>query len=65
VTPPDARVNTCATRRSGLKRDNGDALRKDILSVGNTPETMDSYRADAGRDPEAEAEALLRRRGLH
>jgi len=63
VAPPDARVNTCATRRSGLKRDNGDAFRKDILSVGNTREPMDSYRADSGRDPEVEA--LLRRRGLH
>lgn len=48
--------------RGGLKRENGDAFRKDILSVGNTREPMDSYRAYAGRDPEVEA--LLRRRGL-
>lgn len=49
--------------RGGLKRENGDAFRKEILSVGNTREPMDSYRAFRGGEPQVEA--LLRRRGLN
>ena len=48
--------------RGGLDRANGDAFRKEILSVGNTREPMHSWRAWAGRDPKVEA--LLKRRGL-
>lgn len=49
-------------QRGGLTRENGDAVRREVFSVGNTREPMESYRAFAGRDPEVEA--LLKRRGL-
>jgi len=48
--------------RGGLTRENGEAFRKEILSVGNTRDTMESYRAYAGRDPQVDG--LLKRRGL-
>jgi peptidyl-dipeptidase Dcp len=49
-------------QRGGLTRENGDAVRREVFSVGNTREPMESYRAFAGRDPEVDA--LLKRRGL-
>lgn len=48
--------------RGGLTRENGDAVRREVYSVGNTREPMESYRAFAGRDPQVDA--LLKRRGL-
>lgn len=51
-----------AQERGGLNRDNGDALRRAVLSVGNSRDPMDSYRDLMGREPIVEP--LLRRRGL-
>ncbi|WP_333608873.1 M3 family metallopeptidase [Arsukibacterium sp.] len=48
--------------RGGLTRENGDHYRKNILEVGNTRPTMDSYRAFRGQDPSTDG--LLIRRGL-
>ncbi len=46
----------------GLTRENGDRLRKHVLSRGGSAEAMDLYRAFAGREPSLEP--LLARRGL-
>jgi len=46
----------------GLTRENGDHYRKNILSVGNSRPTMDSYKAFRGQEPTTDA--LLIRRGL-
>lgn len=46
----------------GLRRENGQRFRDELLSRGRTREPMDSYRAFRGRDPEITP--LLRRRGL-
>jgi peptidyl-dipeptidase Dcp len=48
--------------RGGLTRENGDHYRKNILEVGNSRPTMDSYKAFRGEEPTTDA--LLIRRGL-
>ncbi|KKO44955.1 dipeptidyl carboxypeptidase II [Arsukibacterium ikkense] len=48
--------------RGGLTRENGDHYRKNILEVGNSRPTMDSYKAFRGQEPTTDA--LLIRRGL-
>jgi peptidyl-dipeptidase Dcp len=49
-------------QNGGLTRENGDRLRKYILSRGGSVEAMDLYRQFTGRDPVLEP--LLERRGL-
>ncbi|OLT11285.1 hypothetical protein BJF78_27240 [Pseudonocardia sp. CNS-139] len=46
----------------GLRRENGDAFRRELLSRGGSVDPMDAYRAFRGRDPELAP--LLIRRGL-
>lgn len=46
----------------GLSRENGDHLRKTVLSRGNTEDAMKIYREFLGREPYVEP--LLERRGL-
>ncbi|WP_300008144.1 M3 family metallopeptidase [Pseudonocardia sp.] len=46
----------------GLRRENGDAFRRALLSRGGAVDPMDAYRAFRGRDPEIGP--LLTRRGL-
>jgi peptidyl-dipeptidase Dcp len=46
----------------GLTRENGDRLRKTLLSRGGSDDAMNLYRAFTGRDPVIEP--LLKRRGL-
>ncbi len=48
--------------KGGLKLENGNAWRKEVLSVGNTRPPMESYKAFRGAEPTTEA--LLIRRGL-
>ncbi|SEA87221.1 M3 family metallopeptidase [Alkalimonas amylolytica] len=48
--------------RGGLTRENGDHYRKNILEVGNTRPTMESYIQFRGQEPTTDA--LLIRRGL-
>jgi peptidyl-dipeptidase Dcp len=48
--------------RGGLTRENGDHYRKNILEVGNSRPTMESYKAFRGEEPTTDA--LLIRRGL-
>lgn len=49
-------------KNGGLTRENGDHYRKNILAVGNSRPTMDSYKAFRGQEPTTDA--LLIRRGL-
>ncbi|MCB5228372.1 M3 family metallopeptidase [Alishewanella sp. 16-MA] len=49
-------------KNGGLTRENGDHYRKNILEVGNSRPTMDSYKAFRGQEPTTDA--LLIRRGL-
>ncbi len=46
----------------GLRRESGDALRREVLSRGYTVDPMTAYRAFRGRDPSVQP--LLERRGL-
>jgi peptidyl-dipeptidase Dcp len=46
----------------GLRRENGDTFRRELLSRGGAVDPMDAYRAFRGRDPELAP--LLTRRGL-
>ena len=46
----------------GLRRENGDAFRRELLSRGGAVDPMEAYRAFRGRDPEIAP--LLARRGL-
>ncbi|OLT00966.1 hypothetical protein BJF90_06525 [Pseudonocardia sp. CNS-004] len=46
----------------GLRRENGDTFRRELLSRGGAVDPMDAYRAFRGRDPELAP--LLVRRGL-
>ncbi|TWF77322.1 peptidyl-dipeptidase Dcp [Pseudonocardia hierapolitana] len=46
----------------GLRRENGDVFRRELLSRGGAVDPMDAYRAFRGRDPELAP--LLTRRGL-
>jgi Zn-dependent oligopeptidases len=46
----------------GLRRENGDAFRRELLSRGGSVDPMAAYRAFRGRDPEIAP--LLARRGL-
>jgi peptidyl-dipeptidase Dcp len=48
--------------RGGLRRENGDAFRKRLLSVGGSVDPLAAFRAVRGRD--ADPGPLLRRRGL-
>ncbi|RTL61897.1 MAG: M3 family peptidase [Pseudonocardiaceae bacterium] len=50
------------TENGGLRRENGDAFRRALLSRGGSVEPMEAYRAFRGRDPEIAP--LLARRGL-
>jgi len=50
------------TENGGLRRDNGEAFRRELLSRGGSVEPMAAYRAFRGRDPEIGP--LLARRGL-
>ena len=49
-------------KNGGLTRENGDHYRKNILAVGNSRPTMESYKAFRGQEPTTGA--LLIRRGL-
>lgn len=49
-------------KERGLTRENGDHLRKSVLSKGNTEDAMKIYRDFLGREPYVEP--LLKRRGL-
>jgi peptidyl-dipeptidase Dcp len=46
----------------GLRRENGDTFRRELLSRGGAADPMEAYRAFRGRDPEIAP--LLARRGL-
>ncbi|MHA6792036.1 M3 family metallopeptidase [Pseudonocardia bannensis] len=46
----------------GLRRENGDTFRRELLSRGGSVDAMEAYRAFRGRDPEIAP--LLARRGL-
>ena len=46
----------------GLRRENGDRFRREVLSRGGAVDAMEAYRAFRGRDPEIAP--LLARRGL-
>jgi peptidyl-dipeptidase Dcp len=46
----------------GLRRENGDRFRRELLSRGGSVDPMEAYRAFRGRDPELAP--LLTRRGL-
>ena len=46
----------------GLRRENGDAFRELLLSVGGSVDPLAAFRAVRGRD--ADPGPLLRRRGL-
>ena len=49
-------------QQGGLKLENGQNYRKNILSVGNSRPPMESYKAFRGQEPTTDA--LLIRRGL-
>ena len=46
----------------GLRRENGEAFRRTLLSRGGSVDPMEAYRAFRGRDPDLGP--LLARRGL-
>jgi peptidyl-dipeptidase Dcp len=46
----------------GLRRENGETFRRELLSRGGSVDPMEAYRAFRGRDPEIGP--LLVRRGL-
>jgi peptidyl-dipeptidase Dcp len=50
------------TENGGLRRENGDVFRRELLSRGGAVDPMEAYRAFRGRDPEIAP--LLARRGL-
>jgi peptidyl-dipeptidase Dcp len=50
------------TDNGGLRRENGDLFRKELLSRGGTVDPMEAFAAVRGRGPSTEP--LLRRRGL-
>lgn len=50
------------TEHGGLRRENGDHFRRELLSQGSVRDPLESYRSFRGRD--AEVEPLLSRRGL-
>ena len=50
------------TENGGLRRENGEVFRRELLARGGAVEPMDAYRAFRGRDPEIGP--LLARRGL-
>jgi len=50
------------TENGGLKRENGERFRTELLSRGNTRDPLESYGIFRGR--EARIEPLLVRRGL-
>jgi peptidyl-dipeptidase Dcp len=50
------------TENGGLRRENGEVFRRELLAHGGAVEPMDAYRAFRGRDPEIGP--LLARRGL-
>jgi peptidyl-dipeptidase Dcp len=58
----DADAVTWFEERGGLERENGEHLRRTVLSRGGTAEATDLYRDFRGRD--AVIEPLLERRGL-
>ncbi|TDE10623.1 M3 family metallopeptidase [Jiangella asiatica] len=50
------------TENGGLKRENGDHFRRELLSRGGSVDPMEAFRTFRGRDPQIEP--LLERRGL-
>ncbi len=50
------------TEHGGLRRENGERFRRELLAHGGAVDPMDAYRAFRGRDPELAP--LLARRGL-
>ena len=50
------------TENGGLRRENGDRFRRELLSKGGSVDPMTAFRAFRGRDPRIEP--LLERRGL-
>jgi peptidyl-dipeptidase Dcp len=50
------------TENGGLRRENGDRFRRELLSKGGSVDPMAAFRAFRGRDPRIEP--LLERRGL-
>jgi peptidyl-dipeptidase Dcp len=50
------------TENGGLRRENGDRFRRELLSLGGSVDPMEAYRAFRGRDPEIGP--LLARRNL-
>lgn len=58
----DADTVAWFTENGGLRRENGDRFRDELLSRGRSRDPMESYRQFRGRDPKVEP--LLERRGL-
>ncbi len=58
----DADTGAWFAENAGLRRDNGDRFRRELLSRGGAVDPMEAYRAFRGRDPEIGP--LLERRGL-
>ncbi|RZT83421.1 peptidyl-dipeptidase Dcp [Pseudonocardia sediminis] len=58
----DADTGAWFTEHQGLRRENGDRFRRELLSRGGAVDPMEAYRAFRGRDPEIGP--LLERRGL-
>ena len=50
------------SEQGGLRRENGERFRRELLAVGGAKDPMEAYRAFRGRDPELAP--LLARRGL-
>lgn len=60
VLAADAHAHMMAN--GGATRDNGDTLRREVLSRGSSRDPMESYKAFRGQEPTVDA--LLKRRGL-
>ncbi len=58
----DADTAQWFTDNGGLRRENGDTFRRELLSVGGSVESLAAFRAVRGREPSIEP--LLARRGL-
>jgi peptidyl-dipeptidase Dcp len=58
----DALAAAGVAENGGLRRENGDVFRRELLSRGGAVDPMEAYRAFRGRDPELAP--LLTRRGL-
>jgi peptidyl-dipeptidase Dcp len=58
----DADTVTWFEEHGGLRRDNGDTFRRELLSKGGSVDPMAAFAAFRGRPPRTEP--LLERRGL-